>query len=71
MRQITLLLALSLGFYGSTSAQSAAKAVYAEIGGPGIASINYDMRFSATQNGTGFRLGAGAFSINGIKAVTV
>ena len=42
-----------------------------EIGGPGLASANFDMRFTKTENGPGFRVGVGAFSIGGVSAVTV
>jgi len=47
----------------TTSAQTAAKAIYFELGGPGIASINYDMRFSKSEKGLGGRVGIGGFSI--------
>lgn len=43
---------------------SAAKSVFAEIGGPGLASINYDMRFNKKEDGLGFRAGVGGFSID-------
>ncbi len=46
-----------------TYAQTAAKAAYAEIGGPGIASANFDMRFKKQEDGLGFRVGVGGFSI--------
>ena len=40
------------------SAQSA-KSVYFELGGPGIASFNFDTRFSGREGGLGGRFGAG------------
>ncbi len=42
------------------------KAIYAEVGGPGLAiSLNYDARFNgAERKGLGFRVGAGYFSDN-------
>ena len=43
-------------------AQSNAKAVFFELGGPGLASINYDMRLSGREDGIGFRAGIGGFS---------
>lgn len=46
------------------NAQSAAKTVYAEIGGPGLASANYDMRFKPVEDGFGFRVGVGGFSLS-------
>ncbi|MDP4285811.1 MAG: hypothetical protein Q8891_15445 [Bacteroidota bacterium] len=71
MKKIIVLLFASSAIFGTTYGQGAAKAAYVEIGGPGLASVNFDMRFSPTQNGAGFRFGVGAFSISGIKAVTV
>ncbi len=71
MKKIIVLLSISFAILNATFGQSAAKAAYVEIGGPGLASANFDMRFSKIQNGGGFRVGAGAFSINGISAVTV
>ncbi len=44
-------------------AQTAAKCAYVELGGPGLASINYDTRFSKTEGGLGGRIGIGGFSI--------
>lgn len=46
-----------------SKAQSA-KAVYAEIGGPGLASANFDMRFSQAEDGFGGRIGVGGFSLS-------
>lgn len=45
-------------------AQKSAKAAYAEIGGPGLASVNYDMRFNKKNDGLGWRAGVGGFSIS-------
>ena len=44
-------------------AQTAAKCVYVELGGPGLASVNFDTRFSKTEGGLGGRIGIGGFSI--------
>lgn len=54
-------------------AQNAAKVVYAEVGGPGIASLNFDMRFANKEDGWGFRAGIGGFSIDnaGITIIPV
>ena len=46
----------------SLIAQKAAKSAYAELGGAGLASINYDMRLLKKQDGIGFRVGVGGFS---------
>jgi hypothetical protein len=45
--------------------QKAAKAVYFELGGPGIASFNYDTRFSKKEDGFGGRIGFGGWSFDG------
>jgi len=41
-----------------------AKSVYAEIGGPGLASLNFVVRFKG-EGGLGARAGIGGFSIDG------
>jgi hypothetical protein len=48
-----------------TWAQTGAKSVYAELGGPGIVSLNYDMRFTKKQGGLGMRVGGGGFYVDG------
>lgn len=48
----------------NVNAQVPAKSIFFEIGGPGLASINYDMRFNKQDDGLGFRAGFGGFSIN-------
>ena len=45
-------------------AQKNAKAIFFEIGGPGLASVNYDMRLSGKEDGLGFRAGVGGFSLS-------
>lgn len=71
MKKTTVLLLLCIIAYGSSKAQTSAKAVYLEVGGPGLLSVNYDMRLSPSQDGIGFRAGVGAFSVDGVKAITV
>lgn len=71
MKKLTLLLIVSFAFHTATHAQEAAKAAYVEIGGPGLLSVNYDMRFTKTENGFGFRVGVGGFRINSVSVVTV
>lgn len=53
----------SVLFVLRTSAQSA-KSVYAELGGPGIASFNFDARFNKKEDGLGGRIGIGGFSVD-------
>ena len=49
----------------------AAKSVYFELGGPGLASFNFDTRFSNREDGLGGRVGVGGFSIDGEGAVFI
>lgn len=56
----------------STSfSQQAAKAVYFELGGPGLASFNFDTRFSKKADGIGGRIGFGGFSIDQVGAMFI
>jgi hypothetical protein len=71
MKKIVVLLMLSSAFFNVTYAQTAAKAAYVEIGGPGLLSANFDMRFASKEDGAGFRVGVGAFSVNSASVVTV
>lgn len=57
--------------YNCLQAQAPAKSVYFELGGPGLASINYDMRFKPGEDGLGFRAGFGGFAVDGASLVTV
>ena len=57
-----ILIIFSLLFSLNLNAQNA-KVVYAELGGPGIVSANYDMRFSKKEDGFGGRIGIGGFSL--------
>jgi len=52
-----------------TGATTGAKSVYFELGGPGIASFNYDFRFGKRQDGFGARVGFGGFYIEGDGAL--
>jgi hypothetical protein len=68
MKKLILLFGLVLFIHFSLNAQkisnisnSNAKNVFFEIGGPGLASLNYDMRFNKTGEGLGFRAGIGGF----------
>jgi hypothetical protein len=47
----------------SFSAKAQAKAMFFELGGPGIASLNFDTRFTKSESGIGGRIGLGGFSI--------
>lgn len=69
MKKYVSLFLFVFAFAQVCSAQ--AKSVYFELGGPGLASINFDTRFSKTENGFGGRIGVGGFSIDGDGAVFV
>jgi hypothetical protein len=45
------------------SLMAQAKSVFFELGGPGLASINFDTRFTKNENGIGGRAGIGGFSL--------
>lgn len=68
---IILVAALLTGSYSNTLAQHTAKVVYAEVGGPGLLSVNYDMRLAKKNDGIGFRAGFGGWSIKESKLVLV
>ncbi len=63
MKQTLIAVVFLLAATATARAQSPAKAVFFELGGPGLASINYDMRFSKSEKGLGARAGVGGFSI--------
>ncbi|MER3463062.1 MAG: hypothetical protein C4329_00080 [Chitinophagaceae bacterium] len=52
-------------------AQTPAKAVFVELGGPGLASVKYDMRFTGREDGIGGRIGIGGFSIDNTSVLFV
>jgi hypothetical protein len=62
MRKIFILTTLCFSISFFSKAQSAAKSIYAELGGPGIISFNFDTRFSKKEDGIGGRIGIGGFS---------
>ena len=64
MRKTFILLLIFMVTVPCLFAQKATKAAYVELGGAGIASINYDMRVMKKNDGLGFRVGIGGFSIN-------
>ena len=70
MKKIFIVFALVLAAFHFTSAQSA-QSVYFELGGPGIASFNYDTRFLGSESGLGGRIGLGysKFVSDGIPVV--
>jgi hypothetical protein len=70
MRKI--ILPISLFFTVITAqAQLGAKSVYAELGGPGVAAINFDTRFGLREDGLGARIGIGGLSLGGVTVLTL
>ncbi len=69
MKKIYLFSLLIIISGSLVKAQSSAKVIYAEIGGPGFASLNYDMRFANKEDGLGFRAGVGGFTIDNTSMV--
>ena len=61
----------SLFLVANTGNAQAAKSLFFELGGPGLASINFDTRFSKKEDGIGGRIGIGGFSIEGTSAIFV
>jgi hypothetical protein len=70
MKKTLFLLGIAFCLCNTVFAQGAAKSVYFELGGPGLASINFDSRFKG-ETGLGARVGIGGFSIDGDGAVFV
>jgi hypothetical protein len=52
-------------------AQGPAQSAYVELGGPGLASINFDSRFTKKEDGIGGRIGIGYLNTFGDKITTV
>jgi len=76
MKKILLVTIVLIGFasfahaqYNESAPAQGAKSVYFELGGPGIASFNFDFRFKKTQGGLGARVGFGGFYVDGDGAV--
>ncbi len=64
MKKLLFIFTLALASYHVANAQSA-QSVYFELGGPGLASFNYDTRFTGREDGIGGRIGVGGYSIDG------
>lgn len=70
MKKIMLMLVAACGLSIVAGAQGA-KSMYFELGGPGLASINFDTRFGPNEGGFGGRVGIGGFSIDGAGAIFI
>ena len=70
MKKLLILSAIiSSSFCSKSFAQ--AKSIFFEVGGPGLASVNFDTRFTKSEKGIGGRLGIGAFNVDGASAVFI
>lgn len=49
----------------ASATKAQAPQLFAELGGPSVAGLNFDTRFSKKENGFGGRIGIGGFSIDG------
>ncbi|MEO6734386.1 MAG: hypothetical protein ABIN01_24410 [Ferruginibacter sp.] len=70
-KQTLISLIIVLLFSTAAHAQTPAKSFYFELGGAGLASINYDMRFQKKEDGLGFKVGVGGFKVEGTGALFV
>ncbi|MBK9983827.1 MAG: hypothetical protein IPP15_15905 [Saprospiraceae bacterium] len=70
MKKLFILITTVFALTQIASAQSA-KSVYFELGGPGLASINFDTRFSAKEGGLGGKVGVGGFTVDGVGIVFI
>ena len=68
MKKLLSLFVISLFISNLAKSQAA---VFFELGGPGLASFNFDTRFTGRNDGIGGRIGVGGFSINDEGAVFV
>jgi hypothetical protein len=64
MRKLIVVIIVAI-FFVSEARSQAAKSVYFELGGPGLASFNFDTRFGNREDGLGGRIGVGGFSVDG------
>lgn len=65
MKRLTLLVLILTALSFTAKSQS----IFFELGGPGLASFNFDTRFSDANHGFGGRIGVGGLSIDGAGVV--
>ena len=71
MKKIFFVFTLAMAAFYFVGAQTS-QSVYFELGGPGIASLNYDFRFSGRQKGLGARIGFGSsFDDNSVSYLPI
>ena len=66
-KHFTLVLILAITAIVPTTLK--AQSIYFELGGPGLASVNYDTRFGKKEDGVGGRVGIGGFKIDDVSVV--
>lgn len=72
MKKIVTLFILTFFVSYLAEAQSHSGAnINFELGGPGLASFNFDTRFAKKEDGIGGRIGVGGFSVDGAGAVFI
>jgi hypothetical protein len=64
MKKLYTIVIAFIAAIGAANAQGGAKSVFVELGGPGLASINFDTRFGNKEAGLGARAGIGWFSVH-------
>jgi hypothetical protein len=62
MKKLAIIVTAFILGIGSANSQGA-KSVFVELGGPGLASVNFDTRFGKKEDGFGGRVGIGGFSL--------
>lgn len=66
------LFSIAVFFFAATCVNAqAAKSIHFELGGPGLASFNFDTRFGPKEDGIGGRIGIGGFGIDGESVIFV
>lgn len=68
MKKLIVLSVLAICFTQVAKSQAA---MFFELGGPGLASFNFDTRFTGRSDGIGGRIGVGGFSIDDEGAIFV
>lgn len=63
MKKLFITVLITFLLISTTIAQ--APQIYAELGGPSVAGLNFDSRFSKKEGGIGGRIGIGGFAIDG------
>jgi hypothetical protein len=69
MKKLTLIICTIFAITSNAYSQGPAKSMFVELGGPGLASLNYDMRLQNQEDGLGFRVGLGGLTIEDVSVV--